>query len=220
MALTTPVAFRQVGASTGQINATAGVERQIIVDTSKHTVVVMDGAKTGGYPLALESVKIKSGSPNLRVNNGEEATLLGDIVLTMNPGYIPTGFEFVKDPAGQPAGVYLQIRYRDEQGVDKSYMVDANLFVSNYTAGDGVVIDENGVISLNKGSGFKFTSDGKLALDPSTIDWSQFIDPNSLLRVNASGKLSTKPVVSADNDNILAEGSDKGAYLPGDLGSL
>lgn len=225
MALNTPVAIQQVGNTTTELAAKTGVARQIVVDTTKNTLVVLDGSTAGGHPLAKESLKISSGSPNLKINGGAEATLSGDIVITMLPGYVPTGFAFVENPAGQTAGKYLEIKYTDQDGTAKSYFVDAAILVDTYTAGDGVAISGTNVVSLNLGVGLLF-DEGKVkvdwsAVDLSGFDWMQVIDSDSNLTVK-DGKLSTKAslVVSADSGNILKAGSDGGAFMPGDLGSL
>lgn len=220
MPLTTPVPFKQPGASTQTLQAQTGAARQIVIDTTKNTLVVMDGMTPGGYPLALENTKIKSGSPNLRINDGDEATLYGDIVLTMRPGYVPEGFEFVRDPEGMDPGVYLLIKYQDENGQSLFYYVNANVLNNAYTAGDGVAISESGQVSAKLGSGLNFNAEGAIQIDPAALDLSNLIAEGGLLYIDENGKIAARSVVSADTDNILAEGSDGGAYLPGDLGGL
>lgn len=213
MALNTPHPIQQVGATTAALQAMAGTARQIVVDVTKNTVVVLDGSTAGGHPLAKESLKIKSGSPNLKINGGAEANLGQDIVITMLPGYVPTGFEFVTDPEGQDPGKYLAIKYTDTDGTSKVYYVPAAILVDTYTGGDGISISGTNVITVKLGAGLKF-DEGKVV-----IDWDTVIDPDSLL-VMKDGKLSTKSIVSADANNILKAGTDKGVFLPGDLGTL
>lgn len=167
MALNTPRAIQQVGNTTAELQAKTGVARQIVIDTTKNTVVVMDGTKGGGHPLAKETLKIKSGSPNLKINGGAEATLGGDITLTMLPGYVPTGFAFAENPAGQPAGKYLEIKYTDAAGEAKSYFVDAAILVDTYTAGAGIKISGDNVVSV----------------DPSAVSSGAFAAPNGGLKV-------------------------------------
>lgn len=170
MALTTPVSFRQIGATTQELNGKTGVDKQIVVDTQAHTLAVMDGTTPGGHRLAKEAVKIKAGSANVHVNGGTEATLASDITVSVDAG-----------EAGE-----------------------------SYVAGSGIGIAD-GSISVSLGAGLKFDADGKITLD---------LDPNGLLEITEGGKLALKSIVSSDNDNILAEGSDGGVYLPGDLGDL
>lgn len=213
MASNTPVPMRAYGSTTAELAARSGVAKQLVVDTTKNTLVVMDGSTAGGHPLAKESLKIRAGSPNIKINGGEEANLGGDIVITLLPGYVPTGFAFVDNPAGQEPGKYLVINYTDTDGSAKSYYVPAAVLSSNYTAGDGVEISGTNVITVKLGAGLTF-ADGKV-----TIDWEAIVDPDSFLTVK-DGLLSTKSIVSADEDNILAVGSDGGVFMPGDLGDL
>lgn len=213
MALNTPNPIQQIGNTTAELLAKTGVSRQIVIDTTKNTLVVMDGSKAGGYPLAKETVKISSGSPNLKINGGTEATLSGDIVITMLPGYVPTGFAFVENPAGQPAGKYLEIKYTDADGAAQSYFVNAAILIDTYTGGDGIAISGSNVVTATLGPGLKI-ADGAI-----TIDWDTLLADSEFLEY-ADGKLKTKPMVSADSGNVLKAGSDGGVYLPGDLGSL
>lgn len=236
MALNTPVPIRQVGNTTEQLISKKSVSRQIVVDTDKNTVVVMDGATYGGHPLAKESVKIKSASPNLKINGGTIADLSGDITITVLPGYMATGFEFVENPEGEPAGKYLKITYSDGDGNSNYAYVNAALLVDTYSAGDGITISGDNVIAIDTATvsagafaaedgGLEVTDDGKLQLSLGAglklVNGQLTLDiADSGLLTMQDGKLVLKSVVSADEDNILAEGSDGGAYMPGDLGSL
>lgn len=213
MASNTPVPMRAYGSTTAELAARSGVAKQLVVDVTKNTLVVMDGSTAGGHPLAKESLKIKAGSPNIKINGGEEASLSGDIVITMLPGYVPTGFAFETNPAGQEPGKYLVIKYTDTDGTPKAYYVPAAILTSDYTEGDGISISGMNVITVKLGAGLTFV-DGKV-----TIDWDAIIDPDSFLTTK-DGMLSTKPIVSTDADNILSAGTDGGVYMPGDLGDL
>lgn len=213
MAQNTKSPVQQYGTTAAELAAKVGVARQLAVDVTNNTVVVMDGVTAGGHPMAKAAVKIKSGSPNLKVNGGSEATLSQDITITMLPGYVPTGFAFEENPAGQTAGKYLVIKYTDESGNPGQYYVPATILVDIYTGGDGVEVTPDNVIKAKLGAGLKF-ADGKIALD-----WDVILDADSMLKIE-DGKLTTKPLVSADAGNNLAEGSDGGVYFPADLGSL
>lgn len=236
MPINTPVPLRQVGNTTEQLISKKGVAKQIVVDVTKNTVVVMDQATYGGHPLAKEEIKIKSASPNLKINGGAEANLAQDITITVLPGYMATGFEFVENPEGQPEGKYLEITYSDESGNSSKAYVDAALLVDTYKAGVGIIITGDNTISVDptkisagafaaEDGGLEVTDDGKLKVAMGagltvvngqlTLD----LDPDGLLEFR-NGKLALKALVSADDDNILAAGSDGGVYMPGDLGSL
>lgn len=236
MALNTPVPRREVGNTTEQLLSKKGVARQIVVDTTKKTVAVMDGETYGGNPLAREAIKIISASPNLKINGGAEANLANDITITVLPGYMATGFRFVENPEGEPEGKYLEITYSDSEGNSNVAYVDAALLVDTYKAGVGILIAGDNTISVDStaisagafaadGGGLEVTDEGRLAV--SLGDGLKFVggavtldlDENSLLTLK-EGKLALKSLVSKDDDNILAEGSDGGVYMPGDLGSL
>lgn len=218
MALNTAVPVKQVGNTTVELSAKTGVARQLVIDTTKNTAVIMDGTTPGGHPLAKEGVKIKSGSPSLKINGGTEGTLGGDLTITVLPGYVPTGFEYVENPDAQHQGKYLAIKYTDDAGSPQTYYVDAAMLVDTYTAAAPLQISGTNEITIKLGAGLKLSGDS-LVLDWSTLDLSEIIDTNSLLTIKDK-KLSLKPIVSTDADNILAEGSDGGVYMPGDLGSL
>lgn len=223
MPLNTPVPQRQVGNTTQQLVAKKGVARQIVVDTDKNTIVVMDSETYGGHPLAKEERKIKSASPNLKINGGEEADLSGDIVITVLPGYMATGFEFVENPEGKPAGKYLEITYSDGEGNSSVAYVDAALLVDTYKSGNGVIISGDNVISVDptkvsagafaaENGGLEVTDDGRLAVA---------LGPGLSL---VSGQLSvagyplvsqTRKIVSG-SPNVRINGGDD-ASLSGDV---
>lgn len=236
MAINTPVPIRQIGNTTEQLISKKSLPRVIVVDTVKNTLVVMDGVTDGGHPLAREAVKIKSASPNLKINGGTEANLGSDITITVLPGYTATGFEFVENPEGQPEGKYLKILYSDTEGNTDEAYVDAALLVDTYKAGNGINISGDNTISVDsseisagafaaENGGLEVTDDGKLEVALGgglKVDGGQIVldlDENSLLTIK-DGKLSLKSLVSVDDDNILVAGSDGGVYMPGDLGSL
>lgn len=213
MAQNTKSPVQQYGATQAELAAKAGVARQLVIDTTNNTVVVMDGVTAGGHPMAKAAVKIKSGSPNLKINGGSEATLSQDITVTMLPGYVPTGFAFEENPTGQTPGKYMVIKYTDQDGNPGSYYVPAAILVDIYTGGDGIEITGDNVVKAKLGAGLKI-ADGKIV-----IDWDTILDANSMLKIE-DGKLTTKPLISADAGNNLSEGSDGGVYFPSDFGTL
>lgn len=214
MASGTKDPIQQYGVTAAELVGKAGVARQIAVDTTNHTLVVFDGVTAGGHPLAKAAIKIKSGSPNLKINGANEATLSQDITITMLPGYVPTGFAFEENPTGQTPGKYMVIKYTDQDGNPGSYYVPAAILVDTHTGGDGIEITGDNVVKVKLGAGLKFTEDGKV-----TIDWDTLLAADGLL-VMKDGKLTLKSVVSSDEGNFLVAGSDGGVYFPADLGTL
>lgn len=68
--------------TTAQINATAGAQAEILVDTTKNTAVVMDGTTAGGNPLVKEARAVNA-SGLLRVNGGASTTLANDLTISL-----------------------------------------------------------------------------------------------------------------------------------------
>lgn len=210
----------QYGSTTTELATRAGVAKQLVVDTTKNTAVVMDGTTLGGHPLAKESLLIKAGTPNVKINGGDMADHSATITISVLPGTTPTGIEVVENPEGQEPGKYLDISYLGADGQPAHYYVDFGLVNNVYKGSDTIAIAPDGTISVKLGNLFDedspFTVDenGKLGLDLTKI-----IADDGILSVK-DGKLTVASVVSKDDDNILSEGTDKLAYMPGDLGPL
>lgn len=68
--------------TTAQINATAGAQAEILVDTTKNTAVVMDGTTVGGNPLVKEARAVNA-SGLVRVNGGASTTLANDLTISL-----------------------------------------------------------------------------------------------------------------------------------------
>lgn len=243
MALNTPVAQRLVGGTEATINATAGAAKQLVANVDNNTLVLFDGTTMGGHPMAKANVKIKTTSPNLKINGGTEADLTADITITSLPGTIPGSIQVVENPEGQPAGTYLKFDYTNADGNAASYFVDLAAVVDIVTAGDSIKITDNVVsvdraalvsklvkanggltyatgqllINLDENSPLKINADGKLTLElDSLVD----VSADGPFELDENGKLTLKSVVSADTDNMLKAGSDGLAFLPGDMGTL
>lgn len=225
MALNTKVPLRVVGGTTAAIGATTGSPRQLIADTDKQTVVLMDGATPGGHPMVPEKRKVIAGTPNVKINGSTEGDLSGDITVTVLPGSVPGKIELVTDPEGVDAGKYLKFNYTDDKGEEAFYLVNVTDLVDTYTGGSGIVLVGNQIrvnpktlppVILLPGGGLQGNAQGLLSVKLEDI-----VDPSedNLLKI-VDGKLTLKGVVSADADNILKAGSDKLAYMPGDQGTL
>lgn len=94
MAMHTSVPALPVGNTTAELQNKVGVKKQLVVDTTKNTLSVMDGVTPGGHPLAKESRKLISSSSNLTLNGGAQADLSGDITLAIT-GVAANGATFV-----------------------------------------------------------------------------------------------------------------------------
>lgn len=97
MAENTPNSFLPLGNTTEELAGLHGKEKQLVVDTTKNTLVVMDGETPGGHPLAKEGTKIKSGSEDVIINDSTEATLAGDVTIKNKPWGVVLDGEFPTD---------------------------------------------------------------------------------------------------------------------------
>lgn len=248
MAMNTPHWQQQYSAPTTTIGGQRAESAVLIVDTNKNTAVIMDGSTMGGHPLAKESVKLKSGSPNVKINGGDEANLSGDITIQVLPGTIPGGMVVVTDPEGQAPGQYLEVSYTDADGSAKKHYISLNKLVDKYLAGAGIKIEDN-VVSVDAetlvgavvkpGGGLAVDGDGNLYVTPDQlidttpgnkgglkvedgkikVDLGAIVDPDSPLKV-VDGMLTLGNLVSADAGNNLKAGSDGGVFYPANLGTL
>lgn len=216
MAMNTPNFQKQYNAPTTVLNANAYEQAVLAVDTTKNTAVVFDGVTKGGHPLALEARKIVAGSPNVKINDGTEASLGADITIKVLPGTIPGGMVQVTNPAGQPEGEYLEVSYTDTDGSAQKYYVNLSKLVDKYLAGEGIKIDGN-TISIDAaklvtdvvatGGGLVTDKDGNLVVDPTA-----FVDATKGLGV-VDGKIVVKPAADGgikfnEKGELVAELTD------------
>ena len=90
MARNNPHAIQQYRGTTEQVAKYTGPVGEIVVDTTKNTVVVQDGTTAGGHALAKEAVAI-TGDTHVQVNTGSNATLADQaIALSLNMTGIAT----------------------------------------------------------------------------------------------------------------------------------
>ena len=71
--------------TTAKVNAYKGPVGEVVVDTTKSTLVVQDNTTNGGVPLAKESRSFTPGT-GVKINNGTTAvTLAEDMTIAVNP---------------------------------------------------------------------------------------------------------------------------------------
>lgn len=220
MAMNTPRLQKQYRAATTVLNTLSGDQAVTAVDITKNTLVVFDGSTRGGHPLAKEARKIVAGTPNVKINDGAEASLSGDITIKVLPGTIPGGMVQVTNPAGQPEGEYLEVSYTDTDGTAKKYYVSLSKLVDKYLAGEGIKIDGN-TISVDAaklvtdvaatGGGLVTDAEGNLVVDPTA-----FIDAAKGLAVT-DGKVGVK--LAADGGLKLNAQGELVAELSDVIGS-
>lgn len=111
---------------------------------------------------------------------------------------------------GLKAGTYLHFIWAMSDNSVVDTYVDVTELIDVYTAGQGITIVGN-TISAKLGTGIKFDESGNIMVDFTNV---VSTDMNNALQAGADGKLSVK-VVSADADNVIKTGTDKGALLTG-----
>lgn len=125
---------------------------------------------------------------------GQNGAVIGEAKLPATLG-LPTGAEFVDNPAGKPAGKYLKLEFTLSDGTTQDLYLDVTALVDVYTGGDGVDIMGNVVsVKLVEGS-------------------------NNALAVSTSGRLyvDKSRLISADAGNALMQGTDKRLYVKSGL---
>lgn len=81
MARNTSAPVQQYRGNSVQVAGYTGPAGELVVDTTKNTVVVQDNVTQGGHPLAKEA-RVVSGDAYVKVNGGASSTLANDIALT------------------------------------------------------------------------------------------------------------------------------------------
>lgn len=118
-------------------------------------------------------------------------------VTIQTQGSVLESVSVVTDPPGQPAGTYLAMTFRKNDGTLETVYADLSAVGDVYTAGSGIDIT-NRVISarLVANGGLEVTAQG--------------------LRVNGA----SAALVSSDSGNMITRGSDGLLYAPSDCGVI
>ena len=221
--------------TTAKINTYVGKLGEPLIDTDKKTVVIMDGLTLGGHPLAKE----KHTHPKEDISSIDASKIVGTIPLAN----LPAGaLERLTHAANQSARLTLTIAQvqngdtvqQDDTGimymvVDETKLGGANAAQAfqEYTAGRASAVPWSGI--ENKPTTFTPNTHGSNHNFGGTdaIDISKFIvAENNSIKV-VGGKLTVTPVsvtdvqvVSDNTGNAIKTGTDGGAYLTMDFGTL
>ena len=221
--------------TTDKINSYVGKLGEPLIDTNKKTIVIMDGLTLGGHPLAKE----KHTHPKEDIGSIDATKIVGTIPLAN----LPAGaLERLTHVANQSARLTLTIAQvqngdtvqQDDTGV--MYMVvdetklggaSAAQAFQEYTAGRASAVPWSGI--ENKPITFTPNTHGSTHNFGGTdaIDISKFIaDGDNSIKL-VGGKLSVTPVsvtdvkvVSDNTGNALRTGTDGGAFMSTDFGTL
>lgn len=83
---TKPTRFAQMGDTTEKVEAYTGIPKQLVVDTSKWKIHLMDGATPGGYEVAM-SADVAAGLAQ-KVGTAELETALKELIVEFG-GTVP-----------------------------------------------------------------------------------------------------------------------------------
>lgn len=83
---TKPTRFAQMGDTTEKVKAYTGIPKQLVVDTSKWKIHLMDGSTPGGYEVAMV-VDVTAGLAQ-KVDTSELETALKELIVEFG-GQVP-----------------------------------------------------------------------------------------------------------------------------------
>ena len=83
---TKPTRFAQMGDTTEKVKVYTGIPKQLVVDTSKWTIHLMDGATPGGYKVAM-AADLAAGLAQ-KVDTSELETALKELIVEFG-GQVP-----------------------------------------------------------------------------------------------------------------------------------
>lgn len=83
---TKPTRFAQMGDTTEKVKAYTGIPKQLVVDTSKWNIHLMDGATPGGYKVAM-AADLAAGLAQ-KVDTAELETALKELIVEFG-GTVP-----------------------------------------------------------------------------------------------------------------------------------
>lgn len=83
---TKPTRFAQMGDTTEKVEAYTGIPKQLVVDTSKWNIHLMDGATPGGYKVAM-AADLAAGLAQ-KVDTAELETALKELIVEFG-GQVP-----------------------------------------------------------------------------------------------------------------------------------
>ncbi|MBD5585564.1 MAG: hypothetical protein HDQ88_10815 [Clostridia bacterium] len=107
--------------------------------------------------------------------------LVGEVLYDYQPPD-PEGYE----APTRPRGTYIHLRFRLDDGNPVDYYINASGLVDTYTAGDGIIVQDN-VVSVKPviGGGINATPDGVMVQVPDLVSTAE----RNALVADASGKL-------------------------------
>lgn len=83
---TKPTRFAQMGDTTEKVKAYTGIPKQLVVDTSKWKIHLMDGSTPGGYEVAMVA-EVTAGLAQ-KVDTSELETALKELIVEFG-GQVP-----------------------------------------------------------------------------------------------------------------------------------
>lgn len=148
---------------------------------------------------------------------GKDGAVISSFNLVIPTGITPKSIALVQNPETQTPGLYLEFTFVDDDDVETKLYANMDALKDVYTAGRGISISDDRVISIDEsaisgviaddlvseGGGLKVGDDGKLQVA---------VDPNGVIGVNENGVHlqfdgGLQSTVGADGKHMLELGS-------------
>lgn len=200
---------------------------EVVEDAGITKVDVRDLINTGDPLLTVRNDKLVSGLTMQYNAASGRVDILGVHGNSIASAIIPTAVtmlqnvSLVDNPIGQPAGTYIHFVFRLQDGSTTDMYLNVSRLAQFYTAGDGIRITSDGVVSVDHDRIEEIVSD---AIEDGDIHLVS-TDRGNLLTTGNDGRPFLDPDdlpsgVSSDSGNALRLGSDDKPYLPLDYGTL
>lgn len=148
---------------------------------------------------------------------GKDGVVISSFNLVIPTGITPKSIALVQNPETQMPGLYLEFTFVDDDDVEIKLYANMDALKDVYTAGRGITISDDRVISVDEaaisgviaddligeGGGLKVGDDGKLQVA---------VDPNGVIGINENGVHlqfdgGLQSTVGADGKHMLELGS-------------
>lgn len=148
---------------------------------------------------------------------GKDGAVISSFNLVIPTGITPKSIALVQNPETQAPGLYLEFTFVDDDDVEIKLYANMDALKDVYTAGRGIVISDDRVISVDgatisgviaddligDGGGLKVGDDGKIQVA---------VDPNGVIGINENGLHlqfdgGLQSTVMPDGEHVLELGS-------------
>lgn len=200
---------------------------KVVEDAGITKVDVRDLINSGDPLLTTRNDKLVSGL-SLQYNAASgRVDILGVHGNSIASTVIPTAVTMLKsvsiveNPIGQPAGTYIRFQFQLQDGSTTDIYLNVTKLAQFYTAGDGIHITTDGVVSVDPDRIEEIVTD---AIEDGDINLVS-TDKDNLIEAGSDGRPYLNPEdlpsgISDDAGNGLRLGSDDKPFFPLDYGTL